>query len=165
MEKDGFVRIGIDDFLSQVTGTLTNIKLKEPGERIKKGDPVFSIIQHGKQLDIQSPVTGTIIKSNAKLFSDTSLINQDPYAEGWVYEIEPLNWLSEIGSFMMGLEYTEWITKEFVRLKDFMANCCRNKEHNLPIMVMQDGGELRNNPLQDAGPLTWEEFQTKFIEQ
>jgi glycine cleavage system H lipoate-binding protein/ABC-type phosphate transport system substrate-binding protein len=165
MEKDGFVRIGIDDFLSRVTGALTNIKLKEPGERIKKGDHVFSIIQHGKQLDIQSPVTGTIVKSNTQLLSDTSLINQDPYAAGWVYEIEPLNWLSEIGSFMMGLEYTEWITKEFVRLKDFMANCCKNKEHNLPIMVMQDGGELRNKPLQEAGPLTWEEFQTKFIEQ
>lgn len=165
MEKDGFVRIGIDDFLSQVTGPLTNIKLKESGERIKKGEPVFSIVQKGKQLDIFSPVTGTIVKSNTALLNNISDLNSDPYMDGWVYTIEPLHWLSEIGSFMMGKEYTSWINKEFIRLKDFLATCCQNKSHHLPVMVLQDGGEIKNHPLQDAGPLTWEEFQTKFIEQ
>ncbi len=165
MEKDGYVRIGIDDFLSRVTGPLTNIKLKESGERIKKGEPVFSIVQKGKQLDIFSPVTGTIIKTNSALLDDITDLNNDPYMDGWVYTIEPLHWLSEIGSFMMGKEYTSWISKEFIRLKDFLASCCQNKEHHLPVMVLQDGGEIKNHPLQDAGPLTWEEFQTKFIEQ
>ncbi len=164
MEKDGFVRIGIDDFLSKVTGPLTNIKLKEPGQRIKEGEVVYSIIQKGKQLDIKSPVTGTIVKTNSLLFEDTALINRNPYTDGWVYTIEPLSWLSEIGSFMMGLEYTEWLDREFVRLKDFLANCCKNKEHKLPIMVLQDGGEIKNYPLSEAGPLTWEEFQNQFID-
>jgi ABC-type phosphate transport system substrate-binding protein len=37
MEKDGTVKVGIDDFLQRVTGSLTRVKMKSPGERVKKG--------------------------------------------------------------------------------------------------------------------------------
>jgi ABC-type phosphate transport system substrate-binding protein len=48
MEIDGNVRIGIDDFLQHITGPVTRIKMKEPGEKIKKGEKIFSLIQTGK---------------------------------------------------------------------------------------------------------------------
>ncbi len=31
-------------------------------------------------------------------------------------------------------------------------------------VVLQDGGELKDNVLADLGPEVWEEFQTKFID-
>ncbi|MCK4751180.1 MAG: hypothetical protein KAT15_29175, partial [Bacteroidales bacterium] len=96
MEKDGLVKIGIDDFLQHITGPLTRIKMKHPGERVRKGKHVFSIIQDGKQLDIRAPVTGTIKEQNKVLATDTSIINSSPYSEGWIYKIEPTNWQNEI---------------------------------------------------------------------
>ncbi len=45
MEKDGIVKVGIDDFIQHITGTITRIKMKEPGERVRKGEKILTIIQ------------------------------------------------------------------------------------------------------------------------
>ncbi|MDP2336690.1 MAG: hypothetical protein Q8N05_09605 [Bacteroidota bacterium] len=52
MKKDGYVKIGIDDFLQHITGTITRIEMKTAGEKIKKGDRLLTIIRKGKQLNI-----------------------------------------------------------------------------------------------------------------
>ena len=75
MEEDGLVKIGIDDFLQHITGPLTRVKLKSPGERVKKGKYILSIIQEGKQLEVYAPVSGTIKEHNKILETDSSLIN------------------------------------------------------------------------------------------
>ena len=70
MEKNGQVRIGIDDFLQHVTGPITRVKLKKPGDRIVKGEAFMSLIQRGKQLEIQSPVSGIIREQLPMLYPD-----------------------------------------------------------------------------------------------
>ena len=60
MKKDGSVKIGIDDFLQHITGTITRIEMKNPGEMIRKGDKFLTIIRQGKKLNIYSPVSGII---------------------------------------------------------------------------------------------------------
>ena len=109
MEKDGFVKIGIDDFLQHITGTLTQIKMKNPGDKIKKGEQLLSIIQKGKQLNIYAPISGTVIAQNKQLLSDSSKINSSPYSEGWVYTIEPTNWLRDLQFLFMADVYNEWL--------------------------------------------------------
>jgi glycine cleavage system H lipoate-binding protein len=79
MEKNGAVRIGLDDFLQHVTGPLTRIIMKNPGEKVKKGESLFSIIQNGKKLTIHSPLTGIIRDQNSKLATDSSMLNSSPY--------------------------------------------------------------------------------------
>jgi len=44
MEKDGTVKVGIDDFLQHVTGPLSRIGMKPAGIKVKKGDPLLTII-------------------------------------------------------------------------------------------------------------------------
>lgn len=44
MEKDGTVRIGIDDFLQHVTGTLTKIKFRETGGNVRRDEKIFRSI-------------------------------------------------------------------------------------------------------------------------
>ena len=89
------VKVGIDDFLQHITGTLTRIKMKEPGEKIRKGEKILTIIRDGKQLNIYSPVSGIIREKNQRLLTDSSIINSSPYSEGWVYMLEPKNWVRE----------------------------------------------------------------------
>ncbi|MCX6223699.1 MAG: hypothetical protein NTV01_02940 [Bacteroidia bacterium] len=62
MEKDGTVKVGIDDFLQHVTGAITSIKMKKPGEKIKKGEHILTIVQNGKRLNICAPLSGIIQK-------------------------------------------------------------------------------------------------------
>lgn len=163
MDEDGLVKIGIDDFLQHVTGPLTNIKMKYPGEKVRKGRHVLSIVQDGKQLDICAPVSGTIRELNKSLATNTSIINQSPYTEGWIYKIEPTNWVKEIQFLLLGNTYKEWLKNEFSRLKEFFAESLRPEAVKYA-HVLQDGGELRDSILKDFGPEVWEEFQTNFID-
>jgi glycine cleavage system H lipoate-binding protein/ABC-type phosphate transport system substrate-binding protein len=163
MKRNGNVKIGIDDFLQHVTGPLTRIELRKNGEKIKKGDLLLTIIQKGKQLNIYSPVTGTIKAHNSNLISDATLINYAPFTEGWIYMVEPANWLLELQFLTMAEKYKNWITEEFLRLKDFFASAVRIHAPAFAL-VLQDGGVLRDNILADLGPEVWEDFQTKFID-
>lgn len=163
MEEDGIVKIGIDDFLQHITGPLTSVKMKPPGERIKKGKQIFSIIQAGKQLDIYAPFSGTIKEQNQKLSTNTSILNSSPYIEGWVYKIEPTNWLKEIQFLFMGNKYKEWLKTEYSRLREFFTDCVKPETAQYA-QILQDGGEIKDGILVDFGPEVWEDFQTSFID-
>ena len=163
MEKDGEVKIGITDFLKHITGNISQIKMKNDGEKISKGNPAFTIIQDGKQLNIKSPVSGTILKTNQDLTKNISQINKSPYSDGWIYAIEPSNWMNEIQILNMANKYREWLKNEFTRLKDFLTNVI--KSHSIEsLVVFQDGGLIKDGVLSDFGPELWEDFQLKFID-
>ncbi len=164
MEKDGTVKVGIDDFLQHITGNLTRINMKEPGELVRKGEKVMTIVRKGKQLNIYSPVSGTIMEKNQSLLADPSLLNSSPYRDGWVYMIEPKNWLREIQFLFMADKYKEWLKDEFSRLKDFFAASVKSNTGVYAHIILQDGGELTDNVLADLEPDVWEDFQTKFID-
>ena len=164
MEKDGNVKMGVDDFIQHVTGSLTRIQMREPGDKVRKGERILTVMRDGKQLNIYSPISGTIKAHNTSLLSDSSLINTSPFAEGWVYLIEPLNWVREIQFLFMGEKYKEWLGDEFSRLKDFFAESVRTNTTVYQHIILQDGGELKDNALADLGPEVWEDFQTKFID-
>jgi glycine cleavage system H lipoate-binding protein/ABC-type phosphate transport system substrate-binding protein len=163
-EKDGNLSVGIDDFLQHITGPITRVEMKNPGEKVKKGDLLFSIIQSGKQLSLYSPVSGTIKKQNEALISNVSYINSSPYNDGWVYMIEPSNWNKEVLFMEMAEKYKRWIDNEFSRVKDFLAAKLKPESLEYSHVVMQDGGILKEGVLTDFGPEVWEDFQTNFLD-
>jgi len=164
MEKDGTVRVGIDDFLQHVTGSITRVVMKFPGDKIRKGDQVLSVIQNGKKLDIKSPVSGTIVARNERLNSDTGLINSSPYDEGWVYAIEPENWEKESRFMIIAGRYIEYLKEEFARIRDFLAVMPGVNDVRYAHVVLQDGGEFKDGLLEEFGPEIWEEFQNRFLD-
>ncbi len=164
MEKDGIVKVGIDDFLQHVSGSFTRIIMKNPGENVKKSEAILSLVQDGKHLNIYAPVSGTIKEINENLVTDPSVINSSPYADGWIYEIEPSNWLREIQFLRMAGRYKEWLSTEFTRLKDFLAGSTNGKSEEYTRLVFQDGGVLKDHVLHDFGPEIWEDFQKNFID-
>ncbi|MCX6283208.1 MAG: hypothetical protein NTW31_03085 [Bacteroidetes bacterium] len=163
MEQDGTVKIGIDDFIQHITGTITSIGMKNPGISIKKGDQLCILIQKGKHLIIHSPVSGTIMEQNSELSADSSVINKSPYSKGWVYRIRPDNWAREIEFLSMADKYKTWLSTEFTRLRDFLASILPSASQGYTGIILQDGGTLKDHVLADLGPEVWEDFQTKFI--
>ena len=163
MEKNGLLRMGIDDFLQKVTGPITKIDLKKEGEKVMKGEPVATLIQNGKRINVKSPVSGTIHAFNASLSENANMINHSPFDEGWVYMISPQNWRQEIPFLKLASEYHQWLNEEFSRLKDFLSYSVNvtNMKNNI---VLQDGGAVRKHVLQDLTPQAWEEFQSRFLD-
>ena len=164
MEKNGNVTVGLDDFMQHITGAITRVELKKTGDKIKKGDLLFSIIQSGKHLNLYAPVSGIIKTQNEALLTDSSLLNTSPYINGWVYTIEPTNWIREIQFMDMAEKYKIWINTEFSRVKDFLASTLKPESLEYSHVVLQDGGLLKEGILADFGPEVWEDFQSNFLD-
>ena len=165
MEKDGTVKVGLDDFLQHVTGSITRVQMKSNGEKVRKGEHAVSIIQNGKKLDILSPVSGTIIARNERLMNETGIVNSSPYDEGWVYSVQPENWEKESSFMIPAARFSEYLKEEFGRMRDFLATMPGVNDVRLAHVVLQDGGELKDGLLEEFGPETWEEFQVRFLTQ
>ncbi len=161
MDRTGKVEVGINDFLQNITGKPSSIEMKKPGEKVRKGEHLLTIVQQGKRLNIYSPVSGTVQSINQSLLDKPSLINTDPYSLGWVYRIEPSNWFRETQFMLVAEQTADWIKKEFVRFKDFLANTYGQAQL---APIMQDGGTIKGNVLENADPGIWEEFQSNFID-
>lgn len=84
--------VGITDFAQQELGELVYIEVETVGEALKAGD-VFGTVEAVKTTsDLYMPVTGTILEFNAKIDEsdgdDPTLVNNDPYGEGWIVKIQ-----------------------------------------------------------------------------
>lgn len=165
MEKDGNVKIGIDDFLQHVLGSISKIKLLSVGDKVTKGEKIITLSNKGKQISIKSPVSGTIIEHNHTLQSNPSLLNTSPQSEGWIYMIEPVNWQSENSIMLMGSQYISWVRDEISRLKDFLLWALKENHGQTGQLILTDGGDVPDNTLDHLEVEVWEEFQQNFIDK
>ncbi|MFB6317822.1 hypothetical protein [Saccharicrinis sp. FJH54] len=165
MEKNGNVRIGIDDFLAQISGPYTRVVLKSEGEKVTKGEHMLTIVQEGKQIKINAPVSGIVQALNEELIYDATKLNKVPYDEGWIYQITPDNWNIERIYLNSAFKYKKWISQEYTRFKDFITTALSRIDTGLNTVVLQDGGELNENTLSKMSPDIWEEFQSQFLDR
>jgi glycine cleavage system H lipoate-binding protein/ABC-type phosphate transport system substrate-binding protein len=163
MERSGEVRVGIDDFLQKVTGRVTRVIMKKPGEKISRGERAITIIQDGKQLVVYSPVSGVVSRANEELMEYAGKLNSSPYAEGWIYLVEPENWSAEVTRMRDAGKYRTWLKEEFARMRDFLSSLMNSGQLTEGV-VLQDGGEIAENVLYTLDPRSWEDFQTQFID-
>jgi glycine cleavage system H lipoate-binding protein len=164
MEQDGMVKVGVDDFLQHITGTITRVNMKKDGTKVQKGEQILSLVQNGKHLDLYAPVSGIIREHNVVLETNSGLINNSPYKEGWIYRIEPSNWHRENQLLFYADKYRQYLSQEFTRLKDFMSAVLTSGNKEYSHVVLQDGGEISDGILSLMGPEVWDDFQTKYID-
>ena len=107
---DGSVaRIGITDFAQDALGDVVFVQLPSVGTAVAAGES-FSEVESTKSVsDIYAPVTGTVSAVNATVDSDPSLVNSDPYGEGWLCEITMSDPVDSAG-LLTAAQYTQLIT-------------------------------------------------------
>ena len=97
-------RVGISDFAQDQLGDLTYVELPESGAEVKMGDEFGSLESIKSVSTLFIPLDAKIIAVNEALQDDPGLVNRDPYGEGWLVEIEPLD-PSQFGALMDGATY------------------------------------------------------------
>lgn len=163
LERSGVAKVGLDDLLIHLTGQVSVTRVKASGERIKKGDLLAEISHKGKPLRIFAPISGEILEANPVLASNPGLLNEDPYEKGWMYKIRPSSWVSDTSSYFMAEDATQWAVQELERFKDFLAASLGRYSPQPSNLVLQDGGELRDQPLSDLPVEVWQDFQQDFL--
>ena len=85
------VIVGITDYAAKTLNDVVYVDLSAVGYEVKRMS-VFGALESIKAVsDLFSPVTGKVIKINEELATRPELVNQSPYEEGWIIEVEPLN--------------------------------------------------------------------------
>lgn len=164
LEKSGLAQVGMDDLLVHLTGRLRFHRMREPGEIIKKGELMAEIIQDGKKLRVNSPISGKIVAMNAGIQHNPDILGKDPYNEGWIYRIDPINWKAETRTYHFGTEARNWFNGEIDRFKDFVAASVARNMPEQSDMVLQSGGELIDHTLEALPGAVWQDFQKEFLD-
>jgi glycine cleavage system H protein len=105
--QEGVVRVGLTDFLQQTSGDIAFAEVQPVGTVLTVGDVCAEIETIKVDLEILSPLAGKILQLNPSLEMTPEVINEDPYTQGWLCEIEPSDWESDLAHLLDPEAYFE----------------------------------------------------------
>jgi len=82
------VTVGITAYAAEQLGDVVYVQVPEVGAAVTTGDAVGEVESTKSVSDIFAPVTGEIVEVNAAVVDDPSLVNSDPYGEGWLFRVQ-----------------------------------------------------------------------------
>ncbi|PSQ95039.1 MAG: glycine cleavage system protein H [Bacteroidetes bacterium SW_7_64_58] len=86
--ENGTATVGITDFAQSELGDIVFVEIEPEGTELGR-DEIFGTIEAVKTVsELYMPVSGTITAFNDELESVPETVNDDPYGEGWMIEIE-----------------------------------------------------------------------------
>lgn len=88
LDDSSKVRIGITDFAQDALGDVVFVDLPAVGATVTSGDAVGELESTKSVSEMYAPVGGVVTAVNEALSDQPELINEDPYGEGWLCEIE-----------------------------------------------------------------------------
>lgn len=158
--QSGKVKVGIDDFIAKITGTIDRITLPAIGDVIKQGQTFFSINSGNKKLEFVAPVSGKIIQVNNDLLENPELL-KEPYNFGWFAVIEPVNLSSNLMNLKIAEDAIDWLTSEFRHFREFLVTTANGQR--FAVQTLPDGGLPAANILNQLSEEHWKRFQNEFL--
>jgi glycine cleavage system H protein len=102
------VRVGITDYAQKQLREIVYAELPNPGTTTKQNDPYGTVESVKAVSDLVAPISGTIEQVNPEVQSKPELLNEDPYAKGWLMIVKPSNLKAELASLMNFHQAVEW---------------------------------------------------------
>ena len=109
IKLDGEVAtVGITDYAQGELGDVVFVELPKVGAAVAQMKP-FGTIEAVKAVsELFSPITGEVAAVNATLEADATVINKDPYGEGWLIKIKVKN-PKELDALLTAEKYKEMV--------------------------------------------------------
>ncbi|MCP4201476.1 MAG: response regulator [bacterium] len=117
VEVNGEARIGLDDFIHKSLGPTDDITFPDPGTKVRKGAPLFTISRGERSLTFPSPLDGKITRANHELTYHLDLLRRRPYQLGWICSVEPDNLSADLTELTIGCDAVPWYEQEIVKLR------------------------------------------------
>ncbi len=109
------VRLGATDYLQQHNGDVAFASVKPAGTALRRHDTFAEIETMKVTIEVASPVSGTVVRVNPALATTPELLNQDPYGEGWLAEIETTDWEADHARLLDPRAYLAAVQREAVQ--------------------------------------------------
>lgn len=109
--EDRHVHLGLTNFVQAALGTVISVDLPDVGDPIEEGEIFAEIESVSTVHEFVAPVSGKVLAVNPQLENHPSIINEDPYSEGWLVEVRLKN-ESELDALMGMDEYYHFVFKD-----------------------------------------------------
>lgn len=102
--------VGISDYAQHSLGALSYVDMPEEDDNVVCGEEFGAVESVKAASDLISPVTGTVLETNAELEDAPELLNTDPYG-AWIIKVK-MDDRSELDALMSPAEYEAYCKKE-----------------------------------------------------
>ncbi len=103
--------IGVTHFAQEQLGDVVFVEVPAVGTELTQ-ENTFGVVESVKTVsDLYAPVSGKVAAANKDLETNPEQINQDPYGEGWIIEIELSN-PGQIDDLLSAEEYEAFIKEQ-----------------------------------------------------
>lgn len=101
--------VGISDYAQHESGDIVYVEFTTGVNQSVDAHEKMCVVESSKAAsDVYSPLSGKVVTLNIELEDNPEIINEDPYGEGWMFEIEMSN-PSEAQELMTAAEYKKFI--------------------------------------------------------
>lgn len=80
--------IGISEYAQEQLGDVVFVELPEVGKVLDRGDEVAVVESVKAAAEVYAPVGGEVLEVNEDLNGDPSLVNTDPFGDGWFAKLK-----------------------------------------------------------------------------
>jgi glycine cleavage system H protein len=94
--------VGITAYAAEKLGDVVYVDLPKVGSRVTGGTVVGEIESTKSVGELFAPVDGTVAAANDAVVADPSLVNSDPFGEGWLIKVT----FAELPSLLSYDEYS-----------------------------------------------------------
>lgn len=109
--EHGIVTVGITGYATDQLGDIVFVELPAVGKKLEAGKP-FGVIEAVKTVsDLYAPVAGEVVEVNGALSDNPALVNQEPYGEGWIIRLKPVN-PADLDRLLSSVDYEKLVEEQ-----------------------------------------------------
>lgn len=110
--------IGMSPLIQETSGSFVAIQMLSVGKIFNQQENIGSVEAEKHVGPLKAPVSGKVLTVNEEVIKTPRLINESPYEDGWLMEIELTN-SKEVDSLISGEDaITEWFKAELKKFDE-----------------------------------------------
>lgn len=145
------MRVGADDFAMKLAGEIRTIDVPARGQWIRQGQRIISMHRDGRDLDLVSPIEGTVVDVNEDVMQNPEAARKDPYGNGWLIAVNAPDAKTNFRNLLGGSLARRWMDDAATRLRAFVPTPAG--------ALAQDGGVALANTLDHLPREQWEKLE------
>lgn len=132
IEMNGTVRVGLDDLIRKLFENIDRVDLPEAGQKVDKGNILFSLKYDSWLLKIPSPISGTVTSINTEHADHPEWLAVKPFELSWMCGIEPSNLAEELPGLKIGRDSVDWYQSEIDRFDRLSSQYMQGSTRSAP---------------------------------
>lgn len=106
--QGGKAKVGVTEYAQKEISDVVFVDLPKKGQVVQQAKTAAVVESVKAAFDIYAPASGKISDANAALEGNPGLVNQSPYGDGWLFEIELSN-PEELNTLLTPQQYAEMV--------------------------------------------------------